>query len=168
MWEGVTKATGRVRHTACPNSHGEIGGAGKGNYLLGNSATMTLRLPAEKLRELRALVAGWLEKRFCTIKELQSLVGKLQHACKVVRPGRTFLRRMFELMKGSRKSQRFVRLNASFRSDLMWWHRFMATWNGVAMMADQSQDNPHHHMYSDASGSFGCGAWWGEQWFQFL
>lgn len=52
-------------------------------------------LPAEKLSELRSVVAR-MGRRFCTPKELELLVGKLQHACKVVRPGWTFMRRMFE------------------------------------------------------------------------
>ena len=43
--------------------------------------------------ELKHLLAQWLNKRACTKRELQSLVGKLQHASSVVRRGRTFLRR---------------------------------------------------------------------------
>ena len=27
-------------------------------------------------------------------------------------------------------------------------------------------DFANHHMFSDASGSFGCGAWWNGRWFQ--
>ena len=127
---------------------------------------MSLRLPAEKLAELRMLVAEWLGKRSCMAKELESLVGKLQHATKVIRPGRTFLRRMFELLRGARRGQRFLRLNAAFRSDLQWWHLFMAQWNGVTMMGKQHQALTGPQLYSDASGTFGCGAWWGEQWFQ--
>ena len=57
-----------------------------------NTKEMSLRLPAEKLAELRLLVANWLGRKCCTVRELESLVGKLQHASKVVRPGRTFLR----------------------------------------------------------------------------
>lgn len=57
-----------------------------------DTARMTLRLPVDKLAELKVLVlvSTWLERKFCTLKELQSLVGKLQHAGKVIRPGRTF------------------------------------------------------------------------------
>ena len=33
-------------------------------------------------------------KRYCKRKELESLIGNLQHACKAVPQGRTFLRRM--------------------------------------------------------------------------
>ena len=127
---------------------------------------MTLRLPTEKIVELQMLITGWLGRKFCTLRDLQSLVGKLQHACKVVRPGRTFLRRMFELLKGVNRKQRFIRLNTAFRSDLTWWHLFMETWNGVAMM-EPALGKCSHHLYTDASGTFGCGAWWEKQWFQF-
>ena len=110
---------------------------------------MSLRLPAEKLTELRGLVARWEGRSFCTLKELESLAGKL--------------RRMFELMKGTRRGQRFVRLNVAFRSDLAWWHLFMARWNGRAIMASPEQAGPRHHLFSDVSGVFGCGAMWGVQ-----
>ncbi len=69
--------------------------------------------------ELR-LVGSWLRKRFCTVKELESLTGKLQHATKVVRPGRTFLHRMFELKSSAKRGKKFIRLNATFKADLAW------------------------------------------------
>ena len=97
---------------------------------------MVLRLPQEKIEELRALLAHWRTKKWCLLKDLQSLVGKLQHACKVVRPGRTFLRRMFELLRGTPKRQYFIRLNATFQSDLAWWLMFLESWNGVSMLTD--------------------------------
>ncbi len=61
-----------------------------------HSRAMQMRLPHAKIQELQALIREWKPKRSCTRRELRSLAGKLQHACKVVRPGRTFLRRMFE------------------------------------------------------------------------
>ncbi len=63
-----------------------------------DTINMILRLPAKKLDELQQLIKSWLERRSCHKRELQSSVGKLQHACKVVRPGKTFLRRMFEAL----------------------------------------------------------------------
>ena len=125
----------------------------------------TLRLPRDKVQELKSLIATWLQRKSCTKRDLQSLVGKLQHACKVVRPGRSFLRRMFELLRGTAKKQHFIRLNRSFHSDLRWWHLFLESWNGVAMMGSQEWQ-PKIHLFSDASGSFGCGAWWDQSWFQ--
>ena len=130
----------------------------------------TLRLPKEKLDHLMELVVDWHGRKACTRKELESLIGLLQHACKVVRPGRSFLRRMIQLLSGqaARKPQRHVRLNGEFKADVAWWVAFTRGWNGVAIMPAAVQRTPAAELTfcSDASGSWGCGAWSGQQWFQ--
>ena len=50
-----------------------------------------LRLPQDKLERLQSLLQQWGSKRTCSRTELQSLIGLLNHACKVVRSGRSFL-----------------------------------------------------------------------------
>ena len=57
-----------------------------------------LRLPHDKLQRLKALLVSWQHRKHCSRWELESLVGLLNHACKVVRPGRSFLRRMIDLL----------------------------------------------------------------------
>ena len=89
--------------------------------------------------------------------ELESLVGKLAHACTVVQPGKTFMRRMFELLGVFRRADHPVSLRATFRSDLLWWATFLESWNGVSMMHPIHGQHTHY-VWSDASGSFGCGA----------
>ena len=58
-----------------------------------------LRLPAEKLGRLRSLLQEWGDRKVCVRRELESLIGILNHACKVIRPGRSFLRRMIDLLR---------------------------------------------------------------------
>ena len=87
-----------------------------------------LRLPANKLERLQALLWEWGDRKSCTRRELESLIGLLNHACKVVRPGRSFLRRMIDLlhaMHGPLHSKTPIRLNAGFRS---WWQEFLVRW----------------------------------------
>ena len=60
-------------------------------------------------------------------------MGHLGFACKVVQPGKTFLRRIFELLSVRKGAHSWVRLNASFRSDVLWWHTFLAPFNGVSL-----------------------------------
>ena len=57
-----------------------------------------LRLPEEKLHRLQLLLSEWGDRKACTRKDLESLIGHLNHACKVVRSGRSFLRRMIDLL----------------------------------------------------------------------
>ena len=63
-----------------------------------DSERLELRLPAEKLQKLRELVGTWRKRKACSKRELQSLAGHLNHACKVIRPGRRFLRGVIGLL----------------------------------------------------------------------
>jgi len=83
------------------------------------------------------------------------LIGHLSHAAIVVLPGRTFLRRMIDLMKVAKLPHHHIRLTADFRSDLQWWASFLPGWNGRSILP---QSEPTHTVMSDASGSWGCGA----------
>ena len=96
-----------------------------------------LRLPREKLQHLQSLLQDWGDRKACSRKELESLVGLLNHACKVIRPGRSFIRRMFDLLHAVHRppsSKTPIRLNRGFRSDLAWWRTFVAQWNGVSFL----------------------------------
>lgn len=101
-----------------------------------DSVRLQLRLPLVKLEKLRELVAMWRQRKACTKKEPQSLAGHLSHACKVVRPGRRFLRGLFGLISQFRRRDHMIRLNSVFRADLEWWHVFASSWNGVSMMQE--------------------------------
>ena len=60
-----------------------------------------------------------------------------------------------------------VRLNTAARADIVWWHLFAEEWNGISILWDSSTVLPEFNIFSDASGSWGCGALWGFQWFHF-
>ena len=54
--------------------------------------------PSEKLHHLQREISKWTGPRSCSQRELLSLIGQLQHACCVVKPGKSFLRRMIIYM----------------------------------------------------------------------
>ena len=58
-----------------------------------DSVQQSARLPEDKLAALQELIQLWRNRRWCTRRQLESLIGHLHHAAKVVWPGRTFLRR---------------------------------------------------------------------------
>ena len=60
-----------------------------------------LRLPQYKLDRLGNLLSQWSKKKACTTRDLQSLVGHLNHDCKVVRPRQSFLQRIIDLLQVS-------------------------------------------------------------------
>ena len=124
------------------------------------------RLPEDKVSALQNLLCSWSAKRVCLRRDLESLLGHLHHAAKVVYPGRTFLRRLTDLLRGTRSQSHFIRLNHETRSDLLWWSIFRRDWNGVSFFT-----SPHWsslsdlQVSSDASGAIGFGAYLNGLWF---
>ena len=124
-----------------------------------------LYLPDEKLERLQALLQQWGSKVAFTRKELESLIGLLNHACKVVHSGRSFLRRMLDLLHAVPMTQPAIRLNTSFRSNLAWWTEFLKQWNGISFLPPPSL-LPETTVTTNVAGSWGCGAWHVDKWFQ--
>ena len=123
--------------------------------ILVDTVAFQLRLPREKLHRLQEMAIHWQKKKACTQKELESLLGHLSHAAMVIHPGRIFLRSLFALLPQAPRPHHFVRLNRIARANLLWWTFFLHQWNGVSLLPPKT---PTIHIFSDASGSFGCGA----------
>ena len=156
--------------TRSPLSNGKVEGPSTSLTFFGitlDTVQMEIRLPDDKLARIRQCIDQWLSKKNATKRDILSLVGLLQHATKVVRCDRTFVSRLYSTATKISKLDFYTRLNKEFRSDLWWWHTFLASWNGLSLLQSTSlHSNPHHHIQTDASGSWGCGAYFQGQWFQ--
>ena len=131
-----------------------------------DSVAQVARLPSDKLSTLQALLQSWRDRRWCTRRDLESLIGHLHHAAKVVWPGRTFLRRMINLLRCFRKRDHPIRLNSEFHLDLQWWLQFLSSWHGVYFWLFPGMSaSPDLEVTSDASGSIGFGAFFNGEWF---
>ena len=119
-----------------------------------DTARFELRLPTEKLDHIRSLVRPWRTRRSGSRKDFESLLGHLSHAATVIRQGRIFLRHLFSILKAPCPSG-FVHLDVMARADLHWWEYFLVRWNGTMFV--QHAPTASTHIYTDASGSFGCG-----------
>jgi len=73
-----------------------------------DSTSMQARLSPSKLADLHSEIIYTLNLRKITKRGLQSLVGKLNWACKVVYGGRTFLRRLLDVMNNLREPYYFT------------------------------------------------------------
>ena len=99
---------------------------------------MEIRLPSDKLARIQELLKTWLPKKKARKRQILSLVGTLQHATKVVRPGRAFFARMYSTAARLEKMYFITRLNKAFWSDLFWWHAFLQSWNGLSILRHPS------------------------------
>ena len=131
-----------------------------------DTAAQIARLPADKFSALQVALSHWSSRKCCTKKDLQSLIGRLHHACMVVWPGRTFLRRMIDLLSCFRNDSHPIRLNVEFRKDLAWWVEFFGQWNGISFfLFPNLEPLPDFSVSSDASGAIGYGAFMDNEWF---
>ena len=104
-----------------PVGHSNSTRQNRRSYNLSHVPWIPNRLPAQKLARVSQTVSEWLGRKAARRRELESLVVTLQHATKVVRPGRRFVRRLIQVMSSVKGRDHFVRLGADVRSDLMWW-----------------------------------------------
>jgi hypothetical protein len=72
---------------------------------------------------------------------------------------------MIKLSTVAKQLDHHIQLNHAFRADLEWWSLYLAQWNRVSLLWDKG--TPLVLVTSDASGRWGCGAFWATHWFQF-
>jgi hypothetical protein len=133
-----------------------------------DSNSMTASLSTERLADLQRMSREWMTRTGCSLTELQSLIGTLSFATKVVRPGRIFLRRMIDMMIAT-KDKQYIRLSDGFRADCSWWAAFAYQWNGTSVLFQKPTEwitsrSDAIRLQTDACES-GAGAVCGTSWF---
>ena len=125
-----------------------------------------VRLPADKLQRCRDLIQSLLERPRCKVRKIMSLAGMLQFACGVIVPGRAFLVRLYNLVRGKSNPEYSVSLTAEVKKDLVVWLDFLSNFNGISLYREQLFLSPEViHVYTDASKNIGCGGVFGPRWF---
>ena len=123
-----------------------------------DSNRMEARLPDDKLTRIRQLLDSFANRRSSRLVEFQSLIGTLQFACKVVVPGRTFLKRMINLTRGAFSRFHHIRLNKEFFRDITMWKAFLAKWNERSFFLDSFvTSTPDLELYTDAASTIWFG-----------
>ena len=90
-----------------------------------DTRTLRIRLPSDKLLHLKEELVAAVSNRCLSKRALQSLTGLLQHATKVVRPGRSFLHCLYALQNVGSLPIHHIHLNQAARADITWWSLFV-------------------------------------------
>ena len=125
--------------------------------ILMNTRTMTLHITPDRVKEIQEELVRWGRKKSATLREVQSLIGKLSFAATTVQAGRLFFSRILTFMwsmpsKGKRRTPRVV------QKDIEWWRFYMSRFDGRAMMLEQSWTQAEEFWCTDAALD-GCGGW---------
>ncbi len=127
-----------------------------------DSEKMLSSLPMKKVTDCVEMIDTFLERKRVTLKEIQSLCGKLCFATCTIQFGRPFIRRLYDLTVGLKKPFYRRRLTVETKQDLLVWKDFLSHFNGKSFLGPLPDFQTE--LCSDASLLFGYGATCGDKW----
>ena len=125
--------------------------------ILFNTEEMYMKITEDRMKEIKNILKTWMKKEEATLKEIQSLLGKLNFAASTVRAGRIFVSRIITALKqmnneGSQPVPEWM------KKDIQWWSIYMAQFDGKNLIPSFSWSAPGKTFTTDACLS-GCGGW---------
>ncbi|XP_069591473.1 uncharacterized protein [Ranitomeya imitator] len=120
-----------------------------------DSVTMEFRLPKEKIDKLLDLISGCISVGKVTLTQMQSLLGSLNFACRVMPAGRIFSRRLMIATRGVKLCHHRMRITAHLRSDLNTWKLFLSNYNGRTCFQEAECSNEDMGLFFAASSHTG-------------
>ncbi len=128
---------------------------------------MQASIPEEKITQYIQDIKSILHSRTCSQGDLKSVIGKLNWVSSIILPGRSFLRRLHDAVRGPHSPNKLIHLSTEIKKDLITWLGFLMQFNGKSMISYfPVQDSAYLNFYSDASHK-GAGATFNNQWIQF-
>lgn len=132
-----------------------------------DSEEMVIRIPKSKIDEITQKIQEILPRQKCTLKQMQSLIGSLNFACRAVTPGRPFCRRLINAICGLTKQHHHLRITAGMKKDLTLWLQFFKNFNGVSVFHERFWvSNEDIQLFTDSAGGsdLGFGAYFAGKW----
>ena len=134
--------------------------------ILVDTVQWSVSLPPDKTLETRAKLRVLISKSKATLREVQSAIGSLSFATKVIRPGRAFLRRLINLTVGTKYPHHHIRINGEAKADLRAWLYFLDQFNGSTIVPDPHWLSPAQVRLQTAASDQGYAAVLGPRWFR--
>ena len=126
---------------------------------------MEAQPPHDKSHKCAVIISQFPRCKKVTLKELQSLLGLLNFACAVVKPGCASLKRLIDLTLGIRSAHHLIRLTSKAKADLRLWLSFLPKFNGKSFFLHDKWFNSHKlNLFTNASQALGFGAIFGTHW----
>uniref|UniRef100_A0A1I8H434 HTH OST-type domain-containing protein n=1 Tax=Macrostomum lignano TaxID=282301 RepID=A0A1I8H434_9PLAT len=113
-----------------------------------------LELPKDKLDATKSQLQSALSRKRITKRQLQSLCGRINWVCQVVRIGRCFLRPLLLELSDLKQQRHKLRVHNDLREILSWWDACLAASPSCKIWRS---NGPSWAIESDASNWGGCG-----------
>lgn len=123
------------------------------------------RLPPEKLHNLMQLLCVFRKKRSVPLLKWQSLIGHLSFTSRVVRPGRPYIRKLIDRIKGFTNPRHYIKVTGEIRRDCAVWISFLQDYNGVSLLSPLRDISFNHIQFSTDASNWGFAAVMQDEWF---
>nr|XP_031860706.1 uncharacterized protein CI109_003749 [Kwoniella shandongensis]KAA5527778.1 hypothetical protein CI109_003749 [Kwoniella shandongensis] len=121
-----------------------------------DTVAMVARLDSTRVERIRSELLDLIRRQTGSRKELESMTGQLNFACRVIPLGRSFLSSFYSAISNSPPHPLLRRrLPPALLADLRWWLDLLTDWNGVRLL--QPPPAPTVSVWTDASGLRGGG-----------
>lgn len=99
-----------------------------------------------------------------TLRQIQSLLGLLVFACRIMLMGRVFSRRLSLATRGISRPEHRIRLTRPLKADLCVWRTFHYSYNSHTCCQAPEVASGDIELYTNSAGSLGFGAIYGNEW----
>ena len=107
--------------------------------VLFNTLAMTMSIDPARIQEAVDLCFAILQRQSTTLKELQSLVGKLMHVSKCCPPARHFTARILDLLRAAHLVSP-IPISDQARLDAAWFAAFLPHFDGVSLIKQETAE----------------------------
>ena len=108
--------------------------------ILLDTINMSASIPLDKVKAYSAELSRLSLKKFCTLRELKSIIGKLSFATSIIPTGRTFLRRMHDATIGNQNPNSLIKFHTGIKQDFIIWQEFLKDYNGKSFFSRKTRN----------------------------
>ena len=113
---------------------------------------MVVSIPKEKITKYSDEVKRIRAAKKATLRDIKSLIGKLQFVTNIISSGRCFLRRFINLTIGKLHPGQWLTIDEVTSDDLKIWEDFLLFYNGKSLIQLQPViDSDRWHFFTDSS-----------------
>lgn len=121
-----------------------------------DTINMVVRIPLDKLSDLKDKITQVLGRKKASLKELESLDGKMNFCTRAIPSARAFIRRVYDAMAGIEKSFYLISVTQEMREDLRAWLTFLDLYNVPCRFGEFDWiESPDLSLYTDSAGGDG-------------
>ena len=124
-----------------------------------DTISMVMRIPAEKVEEIRTELNNWTRKTTATKKGIQQLLGRLFWVSRCVKYSRGFMSRLLSQLKAmhTQPDHKKVPLTEDCKQDIEWWNRYLRRFNGTELIYPTDPLNLTLDQLLETSAIVNCG-----------